>query len=75
MRRGTSGPTDQTLALLGYIAKFDRLWAHVTDLRGRLQRVERRLTNLHVQLGVMETFDGEVTRLDRHLDEHGRRLT
>jgi hypothetical protein len=34
-------PTDRTLALLRRMdAKLDRLQADVTDLRGRLQRVE-----------------------------------
>ena len=54
-------------------AKLDRLQSDVTDLRGRLQRVEGRLTNLDARLGVLETFDGGVRRLDRRRDEHGRR--
>jgi hypothetical protein len=68
-------PTDHTLALLRRMdAKLDWLQADVTDLRGRLQRAEDRLTSLDARLGVLETFDAEVTRLDRRLDEHGRRL-
>ena len=55
-------------------AKLDRLQSDATDLRGRLRRVEGRLTSLDARLGVLETFDGEVTRLDRRLDEHGRQL-
>ena len=40
-------PTDHTLALLRRMdAKLDRLQADVTDLRGRLQRVEGRLTSV-----------------------------
>lgn len=70
-----SDPTDRTLALLRRMdAKLDRLQSDVTDLRGRLQRVEGRLTSLDARLGVLETFDGEVTRLDRRLDDQGRRL-
>lgn len=68
-------PTDHTLALLRRMdAKLDRLQSDVTDLRGRLQRVEGRLTSVDARLGVLETFDSEVTRIDRRLDEHGRRL-
>ena len=55
------------------ISKLDRLQADVTDLRGRLNLVEGRLTCLGARLGVLETFDGEVTSLDRRLD-HWRRL-
>ena len=69
-----SEPTDHTLALLRRMdAKLDRLQADVTDLRGRLQRVEGRLTSVDARLGVLETFDGGGSRLDRRLDEHGRR--
>jgi hypothetical protein len=69
-----SEPTDHTLALLRRMdAKLDRLQSDVTDLRGRLQRVEGRVTSLDARLGVLETFDGEVTRLDRRPVGHGRR--
>ena len=64
-----SEPTDHTLALLRRMdAKLDRLQGDVTDLRGRLQRVEGRLTSVDARLGVLETFDGEVARIDRRLD-------
>ena len=66
-----SEPTDCTLVLLRRMdAKLDRLQADVTDLCGRLQRVEGSLTGLDARLGVMATFDCEVTRLP----DHGRRL-
>ncbi|MFZ1426396.1 MAG: hypothetical protein WAS21_06470 [Geminicoccaceae bacterium] len=64
--------SDHTLALLRRMdAKLDRLQADVIDLRGRLQRVEGRLTSVDVRLGVLGSFDGEVTRIDRRLDDHG----
>ena len=55
-------------------AKLDRLQADVTDLRGRLQWVEGRLTSVDARSGVLKTFDGEVIRIDRRFDDHGRRL-
>jgi hypothetical protein len=33
------------------------------------------LTSVDARLGVLESFDGEVTRIDRRLDEYGRRLS
>ncbi|MFO1035973.1 MAG: hypothetical protein U1E45_03940 [Geminicoccaceae bacterium] len=47
-------PTDHTLALLRRMdAKLYRIQSDVTDLRGRLQRVEGRLTSVDARLGVL----------------------
>jgi hypothetical protein len=47
-------PTDNTLVQLrSMAAKLDRLQSDVTDLRGRLQRFEGRLTSVDARLGVL----------------------
>jgi hypothetical protein len=70
-----SETTDHTLALLRRMdATLDRFQSDVTDLRGRLQRIEGRLASLDARLGVLETFDGEVSGSYRRLDDDGRRL-
>jgi predicted nucleic acid-binding Zn-ribbon protein len=55
-------------------AGLDRVRAVLEDRTGRLQRVENRLTSLAARFSEIETFDREVTRMDKRLDEHGRRL-
>jgi hypothetical protein len=67
---------DHTFAWMRRLdAKLDRVLAVLEDHTGRLQRVEGRLTSLAARFSEIETFDREVARLDKRLDEHGRRLT
>ncbi len=68
-------PTDQTLALVRRMdAKLDRLHTDANELRRRFQRIEVRLTSHAARLGVLTTYAGEVTRLDRRFDGQDRGL-